>query len=540
MVFHTAHYLHYVLDTRDDWHFTEDSLRLSPRAYLWHRLKQHAGFDNVLFVTMEDQTPQLAVLDSGSEQLLQPVKKGWLFSGKKERVEGPQTIGFKSFHPGQFKQQSATLLQWLLEQQKNAKSQRTALVFTPESLLELYEAADKKGQELLEKNIKNGCRDGILIVWIEKDVKTLRETFLDGFRWLARLDPMVAAALRGHGARPLMEALSHQLCSQLVDFSGYEGELWGMLLREALQSSFGLDTREQLRDQCEYLRLCCRSGRSLMEGCTLPLKRSEIEAMLQQKEFRQALRDQAEQLRGLDSDVSMEDLFVRRYGKLRPEIPDLVCDDELTRGVTSLKLPPAYLEKNPGQNRNLLQVCRSVAVLWNQQRNAMVCKMLATICDSIRQACDCGDWDTLTDGMTLLCFCTGQLCADPALDENLGAIFQIGEELLQTSAAYFHQRELLMQSRKDELELYYTAKHQLTTQLGNEAILEAKRHRVEALRGSMNQVILYFDENPRSQRVEQLVQQSMEDWKNRLDTVREDALRYTDEEESSEDSTYDL
>lgn len=539
MVFDTAHYLHYVLDTRDDCHFTEDLLRLSPRAYLWDRLKKHHRFDNVVFVSLGDNGPQLEVLDSGSEQLLRPAKKGWFFSGRKEQEEGQEKIGSRCFLPGQFKQQSSTLLQWLLEQQKNAKQERTALVFTPESLRSLYESGDKKGQELLEKNIKNGLKDGILILWIEKDVRSLSETFLENHRWLAKLDPMVGAALRVGMVRPLLTALSDQLRSQLVDLSGYQGELWEMLLREALHQSFGMDTQEQLQNQCEYLRLCCRSGQSLMEDCKLPLKRSAIDALLQSKDFRKALREQAARLRELDSSRSLEDLFVKRYGQLLPELPDLVCDDEVTRSVTALQLPRTYLDKNPGQNRNLLQAQRSAVVLWNQPRNTLVCKMLLTVCDSIRQASQRGDWDTLTDGMALLTLCSNQICADMVLDENLASIFQIGEELLQTSAALFNQKKILEENHEDELDLYKVAKHQLTVQLGNEAILEAKQHRVEALRSSMKQAILYFDENPRSERVEQLVQQSMEDWKNRLDTAYEDIHRHDSEEDTVDDSTYE-
>ena len=538
MVFDTAHYLHYVLDTRDDCHFTEDLLRLSPQAYLWDRLKKHHRFDNVVFVSLGDNGPRLEVLDSGSEQLLRPSKKGWLFSGKKGQEAGPEQIGLKQFLPGQFKQQSSTLLQWLLEQQKNAKQERTALVFTPESLRSLYEAGDKKGQELLEKTIKNGFKDGILILWIGKDVRVLRDTFLKNHHWLLKLDPMVGSALQSSATRPLLTALSDQLRSQLIDLSGYQGELWEMLLREALHQSFGMDTQEQLQNQCEYLRLCCRSGQGLMEDHKPPLKRSAIDGLLQNKEFRKALRDQAAQLRALDSSRSLEDLFTQRYGKLQPEIPELVCDDEVTRSVTALKLPQTYLEKNSGQNRNLLQAQRSAVVLWNRPRNTLVCKMLLTVCDSIRQASDRGDWDTLTDGMTLLSLCSNQICADMVLDENLASIFQIGEELLQTSAALFNQKKILEENRKDELELYQIAKHQLTVQLGNEAILEAKQHRVEALRSSMQQAILYFDENPRSERVEQLVQQSMEEWKNRLDTAYEDIHRYDSEDEQVDDSTY--
>lgn len=540
MVFDTAHYLHYVLDSRDDFHYTENLLRLSPRAYLWDRLKRCHRFDNVVFVTMGDEGLQLEVLDSGSEQLLRPSKKGWIFSGKKEREDGPEKVEPKRILPAHLKQQNSTLLQWLLEQQRNVKPQRTALIFTPESLRILYEGGDKKSQELLEKNIKSGFKDGVAILWIEKETQPLRETFLEGNHWLAELDPMVAVALRGTVARPLLTALSDQLRSQLVDLSGYQGELWEMLLRDALHNNFGTDSLEQLQDQCEYLRLCCRSGQGLMEGYAPPLKRNLIDSLLQRKEFRKALRDQTAQLRGLDTSRSLEELFVQRYGKLQPEIPVLSCDDELTRSVISLSLPQPYLEKNRGQIRNLLQAQRSVSVLWNQRRNILVSKILPTVCDSIRQASERGDWDTLTDAMALLNLCANRICADPSLDDNLDAIFQIGEELLQTSAAYFQQKQILEQNSKDEVELYRVAKHQLTTQLGNQAILEAKQHRVEALRNSMNQAILYFDENPRSQRVEELIQQSREDWKNRLDLAQEDRQKYDSQEDSLSDCTYDL
>jgi hypothetical protein len=91
---------------------------------------------------------------------------------------------------------------------------------------------------------------------------------------------------------------------------------------------------------------------------------------------------------------------------------------------------------------------------------------------------------------------------------------------------------------RDELELYQVSKAQLTVQLGNEAILDAKRQRLESLRGSLGQAILYFNDNPRSERVEVLLQQSMEEWKQRLDQATD---AYDGGEDLLDDgSAYDL
>lgn len=535
-MFDTAHYLHYVLDAGGDPHFTEDLLRLSPQAYLWHRLKKIQLFHNVVFVTMGVEGPELEVYDSQSEQLLRPVKKGWFSSAKREEI--PQRIGLRRFSPGQFKQQNETLLQWLLERQKSEKTERTALVLTPEALRLLYEAADKKGRELLHKNIKNSPREGVLILRVDKDPVSLRSTFLEGRRWLSALDPMVAAALRGN-ARPLMTALSEQLREQLVDLSGYERELLPMLMLEALEESLGEDDPAQLEQQAEYLRLCCRSGQGVMQDHdpAKPLRREEIYDRLLRPDFRSALRRQTHQLWDRDPGGEPETVFVRRYGKLLPEQWAPVCDDELARTVTALTLPQAYLEKNRGQLHTLQSLKKALQTLWNRDRNPAVCGMLRTACDAVRRASELEDWDTVTDGMTLLRLCAGQICADPALGENLSGIFEMGEELLKASAAYFAQKDTLDRNSEDEMELYRVSKHKLTVQLSNQAILESRQRYLEALRSSLNQAILYFDESPGSRHVEELINRSMEQLKQRLDRVAEEP-QYTIPE--PEDSLYDL
>ena len=538
-MFDTDHYLHYVLDTRDDCHFTEELLQLSPQAYLWHRLRKYHGFQNVVFVTMGEEGPALQVYDSGSEQLLRPVKKGWFSSGKKDR-EDEGRIGLRQLLPSQLKQQTGSLLLWLLERQKSAKSEPTALVFSPEALRSLYEKADKKGRECLEKYIRNGMRDGILILHLRKEPRALAEAFLEGQCWLPDLDPAVAAALRGYSARPLLTALEEQLRDRLVDLSGCQDELWHMLLREALDVSLGLDSPEQLQDQHRYLQLCCRSGQGVMEGAELPLRRSAVYGRLCTPEIRTALREQTAQLRNLDAGASMEELFLRRYGRIPTEEPQPVWEDTLAITVGSLTLPRDYLEKNRGQLRVLTGLNKAVQTLWNRRRNPLVSRMVLTVCDAVRQAGDSGDYDTVTDGMTLLNLCAGQLCADPVLDDNLTAIFEIGEELLHTSAAYYAQRDTLDRNSVDELELYRVSKHQLSLQLGNEAILEAKHRRIETLRSSLNQAILYFDENPRSDRVEQLVRKGLQDWKDRLEQAKEDTDLAGHQDDALTDSAYDL
>lgn len=543
-MFDTSHYLHYVLDSRDDCHFTDDFLKLSPQSYLWHMLKERHQFDNVVFVDLDSAGPELTVYDSGSEQLLRPVKKGWFSYGKKDREEGPQRIERKSFRPNQFKQQAGTLLQWLLECQKEAKSQRTALVFTADALRSLYADSEKKGRELLGKFVRNGVDSGVLVLRVSKDVPSLRRAFLSRDRWLSELDPMVYAALHSHGTRPLFTALQEQLRAQLVDFGSYEPELLNMLWQEAMEKSFGLDSPEELKDQAVFLRLCCASGQGVMDGHNpyTPLKRSAIYSKLSRKEFRTALREQTCRLREQSSTMPLEDLFTREYGKIVTEPLQLCCDDELTRNVTALTLPEDYLKKNRNQARNLQQLKKAVVTLWNKDRNEAVTQMILTACDAVRQASESGDHDTISDSMTLLNLCARQLCADLALNDNLDRIFEVGTELLNTSAQYFSQKNVLQEESEDEFDLYRVSKAKLTVQLGNEAILDAKRMRLESLRSGLSQAILYFNENPRSERVETLLQESLETWKTQLDQAHADEMRYGDDHnhESEDNSDYDL
>ena len=83
-MFDTAYYLHYVLDVKEDNHYTEDLMQLSPEAYLWHELKERHGFEYVVFVDALHNKLMLKVFDRASKQWLCPPKKS--FFSKIEQI----------------------------------------------------------------------------------------------------------------------------------------------------------------------------------------------------------------------------------------------------------------------------------------------------------------------------------------------------------------------------------------------------------------------------------------------------------------------
>lgn len=537
-MFDTAYYLHYVLDTENDSHYTQDLMRLSPASYLWHELKECRGFSRVVFVNLVNGSRlMLETFDNTSYQFLQPVKKGFLGFGKAKEQPAAEGISHKTFYPPEIKQEESTLLEFLLECQQNFRKERTAVVCTAEALEVLYERSAPEGRRALASYIENRSLSAILVVRLGMSTTALRKIFLQGRCFLSELDSNIKEVLRSHAQQPLLTMLSRQLGGQLVDFSRQSSDMVNLLMYDALENGSGPDTPDQLRDQGEYLRLCLDAGVSLAKDFVHvprhePLKRDTVYGKLADPDFRSRLRAEAGRLRARNPESPMADLFRREFRTLPEDNGprELCCEDELYRKVCTLTLPEEYLKQNLSQGRVVESLRKALATLWNKARSQTVCDMIRDATDAALEAVARRDWTTLTDALTLLSLCTRQLCADPVLNDNLDEIFLTGRELLQASADLSRQkqgfRDMYSQEQTDysgtsksDFGMY---KAKFAVHAATDTVLDGKAKKLSMLRSSLYDTILYFNEQPLSEQVEQRLKESMRRWKDKLDQVQAD------------------
>lgn len=541
-MFDTAYYLHYVLDTENDSHYTEDLMRLSSGSYLWRELKETRGFSRVVFVNLVKNQLLLETFDNASYQFLQPVKKNWLGF----IVEQPVTEGLchKTFPPVQIKQEESTLLHYLLECQQHHKKERTALVCTAEALEHLYSNAAPAHKSELVSCAENCALDAIMVVRLGMSTNSLAKTFLRGRCFLTELDKNIREVLRSHAQQPLLDMLSRQLGGQLVDFSRRQDDMVNLLMYDALENSSGTDSPDQLRHQGEYLQLCLDHQVGLAAYFTNsprhePLKKDTVFGKLADEEFRSRLRAETARLRARNPQSPMEDLFRREFRITADNkgIRDLCCEDELYRKVCSLTLPEDYLKQNLAHGRILEALAKALGTLWNKPRNPKVCEMIRFTSDMLLETAARKDWVTLSDVMTLLSLCSRQICADPVLNDNLDELFATGQELLLASADHSRQeRSFRDMYPGGEPDYYAMSKSDLAIFLSTQTILENQGKKLRMLRSSLYDTILYFNDHPLSETVEQKLRESMRRWKEKLDQTQSDSELFS---EGSSGHTWD-
>ena len=543
-MFDSAYYLHYVLDTENDSHYTEDLMQLSPGSFLWQELKEGHNFSRVIFVNLVNGSRlMLETFDNASEQFLRPVKKG-LF-GIKTSQPVAEGLCHKTFSPTEVKQEDSTLLEFLLECQQNHKKERTAVVCTAEALQVLYERSSAEGRQRLAYVIENRTIPAILVVRLDMSTTGLSRTFLQGRCFLAELDSNIREVLRAKAQQPLLTMLSRQLGGQLVDFSRQSSDMVNLMMYDALENGNCPDTPAQLRDQGEYLQLCLDHNLGLAKEFanvpqSEPLKRDTVYGKLAESDFRGRLRADAARLRARNVGSPMADLFRRefRLGQESGQIRELIVDDALYRKVCTLALPAEYLKQNLAQGRVVESLQKALATLWNKPRNETVCEMIRTTADAALEAVARQDWTTLTDALQLLALCTRQICADLALNDNLDEIFATGQELLLASADHHRQTQHFKSMYPGgEPNYFLMDKTELSVYLSTETILETQGKKLSALRSSLYDTILYFNDHPLSEKVEADLRESMRRWKDKLDQAYSDSQLYSPKSDIEDDQS---
>lgn len=433
-MFDTAHYLHYVLDTARQAHYTGDMMKLSQGAFLWHELKECHGFDGVAFLTNENQKLRLKVYDAESEQIFRQEKKG-LFSSQKEVT--PQ-IQPESFSLSELKKSDKELLRWLLERQKKAKNKKTALVCNVDALELLYRYADEKDRSMLVEEGRRKSTQGILLVNLPTEAGQLQRA-LGPMGCLAQLDADVAQLQQSKVRRPMLSLLEEQLTGRFTDLGNLESSIENMLLYDTLEKGDGEDSLEDIKNQARYLSLCCQFRVRTELIPDEPVTHDALAKKLRESIFRDRLRQEVAKLLKSEEGTSVEQQFRKAFRDQIDSSADLrICyADDLVSRVAALP----SLEENDQIVWSLKKVpqslCKALQTLWNLPRSEQVCDMIETCCGAIHCAYPEQDWDTVTDALLLLQLCTRYLCAPHRMDENLKELFQSAEEVLNLSFECF-------------------------------------------------------------------------------------------------------
>lgn len=525
-MFDTAYYLHYVLDNKNDDHFTDDLLQLPPEAYLWHELKECHDFDCVVFVEGEKDTLTLEVFDSKSEQLLRPAKKSFFSISKRNE---PDIIRRASFSPTELGQSSVQMLNWLLELQKSTKKRKTAVVCSFEALKILYQKSIGLGRDALCNLARGKHSAAIMVVRLDTDAAQLRQAFCCETSCLADIDPSVRAVLDINAQLPLLEVLSEQLQDRLVDLSGGYSEIENMMLHDALTGC--PDCMDRIRDQASYLELCCRTGLGLGnfplgDG---PIRRDRIYGRLSAGDFRSALRRETESLRRHDSEISMEELFCREYGVCPDACGTGICvEDDLTKTLKALVLPEAYLTGHPLDAAVPQRLLKAASTLWNKAQNEYVYQKMKQFCDNARTASAAGDWDTLSDALVLLKLCAEYICADSDKENQMYEIFVDGETLIKFSSDYYHETRKFREMYPSNSPQSYcmSLEAEMAVRLTAEQELEVKQAKLNTLRSALNGKILSFGKEPLGKHVEEILDEFVPTIQEKLDKSYADMQKY--------------
>lgn len=524
-MFNTAYYLHYILDTPQQPHYTEDLLNLSGEGFLWHTLKERHGFDAVAFLSSQHQKLQLKVFDAESEQIFGQERRK-LFAAQKEVLPRIQPEQLNLSKPDK------ELLRWLLDRQKKAKNRKTALVCTLDALQTLCRHADDKDRGLLSESVEKLGSQGILVVRLPREAEVLQRELGAG-SFLATLDPAIASLSDGKLRRPLLTLLEEQLSGRFADLGDPCADIENMLLRQALDRNDGQDSPEDIANQARFLTLCCRYAVQTEPALPEPLTRGALHQKLRDSSFRAALRSQVARLLEGAQNGDMDTLFQQAYA---PQIdgatePQLRYSDELVAKVAAL--PPLQritdviysLKKVPEE------LCATLQTLWNLPRNRTVCDMIETCCAAIHNAYGQQDWDTLTDGLLLLQLCSRYLCASPDLEDGLQELLRSGREVLTLSAECFRltrDQSLLDQLHHEKPQDKLTAlqdKLYCGTQL-----LQQQQFLLKVERADLHDKIVFFNARQRDpQEISQFLSEKLQQMEKRtldrqtLQTAMDDA-----------------
>lgn len=423
------HFIHFVFDFYNETHYTDTLLALTPEAYVWYSLKQE-HVDNAVFVGESGSDIRLGAYDSDSASVLKTEKKK--FWGK-STSDAEQRLQHVTYSPQELGEDLQSLLGWLLERQENQKNKRTALVFTLDAFLKLFQSARDKDRQKLSKLCSRPAGRNLLLIRVPMHHRDMAKAFLDDQSPLRQLCPGIRQAASG-AKEPLMDALDRQLDRQSVHaYRLTEADMRGMLLRLAMVRGDWTDSMRELEDQA-----ACLYGSSLsQERC---VTRREVYEALQKEGIQEKLRARTARLRKEYPRLSVADAMLVEAVDMRGPSP-LEYDSELAKNVRTLILPETFFQENPQWKAEMAAIREDFRTVWNKPLNRTACQWADTFCGEVRSAAKREDWDTLADALQMLRFCGEELCGETAHEEGFVAICEEGKTVINMSYNQYLHRQ---------------------------------------------------------------------------------------------------
>lgn len=423
----------FVFDRSDDCHYTSTLLRLDPEAFLWFELTRDHQADLVLSVSCPNSVPRIRTFDAASAQLLQQdTKYHWLMAPKPmaDELFLNRSINLSVRNLSELKQ-AQSFLTWLAETAEINRSRRIALLADHEALPVL---------------LKTGSLDSLpanctTVLRLPADAAALENVLLKQ-KDLSNAFPQIRQALE-RSLTPMMSALELTMADQMLCLHDRPEDIRNLLQLHALRDDSCTDSSTQLEDQarCLYLlrkhrRLFLLSSQFTDAPARLPAL-SKLSGQLNQ--LHEPLRRRTAELRArhpslsIDKALAMEQLIPANTpgSTCARQDQTIIFHDDLSSNLHAMQRQ-LLAAAVPAEFRETAQSAElgNLRILWNKPRNGHVLASADQFCDKARRAIDHERWDELQIALYMLRFCSGQVCAEPAQNENLKEVLQLGSEVL--------------------------------------------------------------------------------------------------------------
>lgn len=423
----------FVFDRSDDCHYTSTLLRLDPEAFLWFELTRDHQADLVLSVSCPNSVPRVRTFDAASAQLLQQdTKYHWLMAPKPmaDELFLNRSINLSVRNLSELKQ-AQSFLAWLAETAEINRSRRIALLADHEALPAL---------------LKTGSLDSLpanctTVLRLPADAAALENVLLKQ-KDLSNAFPQIRQALE-RSLTPMMSALELTMADQMLCLHDRPEDIRNLLQLHALRDDSCTDSSTQLEDQarCLYLlrkhrRLFLLSSQFTDAPARLPAL-SKLSGQLNQ--LHEPLRRRTAELRArhpslsIDKALAMEQLIPANTpgSTCARQDQTIIFHDDLSSNLHAMQRQ-LLAAAVPAEFRETAQSAElgNLRILWNKPRNGHVLASADQFCDKARRAIDHERWDELQIALYMLRFCSGQVCAEPAQNENLKEVLQLGSEVL--------------------------------------------------------------------------------------------------------------
>lgn len=473
-------FLHFILDTDNDVHYTDTLVTLGPKAYIWYHLRRQNAAQNIVLLDIREDTQlRFDVFDSGSAQFLIPPARSIFPFGRSEQQ--PQTITHRDYTLQDVKLTEEELLSKLLSAASDQGN--TALVLTHEAFERLCRSTNDRGKNQLRRLLSNPSPKCTLFIRLPQSAAQLEQLVNGGSDPCPLLD-LAYARIRDAAActeMPLLDALTVLLGSQLLRFDRSPDEARNLLLMCAASDSQAADTLKQLSDQADYLDLCRqhRTGLFAPSADTDPftaVSRRKLGALVQNADFRQKLRRKTADLRSRHPHDTIENAM-RQENQLPPLPAYPVYDDNLSRMAHGLMLPDDYLKDDPAEKAKwaaeLEQIKHNLTILWNKPRNTAAIQAATEHCSNARAAILTSTWETLDITLRLLQFFSRQICAPVEQACALQNIQRYCREIVQLCNYLYGKRSFGLPTGFDQI-------IDKSLIAGNKAILEKLKFHVHS------------------------------------------------------------